>query len=156
MAHSGCPPSPNDDRANSGTGNEPRFVRGARFDAACGAHRRFGTVTGDRWTNSPIEAARADAASLPEERTPFVVQAGKTLFLVAEEREVWVLAELRFDPATCTFVEERRVRFQWPREVYGRFLSRAIVADDVDLEEANRVADAFTRWMAARFVIAQR
>ena len=159
MSHSECPSHPDDDHGrpdSKRTGSSPRPAHGVRYDAACGIYQRIGPVASKTDPGSPIQAARADAASVPSERVPFVVQAGKVLFLVAEEREGWVLAELRFDPATCAFVEDRRIRFQWPREVYGRFLSRAIVGDDVDLDEANRVADAFTRWMASQFVAAHR
>lgn len=159
MSHSGSSSCPDDERARTdaqkGEGC-PRPAHGARYDAACGVYHRFEPEASDYFPGSPVQAARADAASAPNERAPFVVQAGKILFLVAEEREAWELAELRFDPATCTFVEDRRIRFQWPREVYGRFLSRAIVGDDVNLDEANRVADAFTRWMASQFVTTQR
>lgn len=159
MCHAGPPACPDDERARTDdrkAGVRPQPDHGARYDAACGVYQRIESGPGESPVRSPIQTARADAASAPTERTPFVVQAGQTLFLVAEERGDWVLAELRFDPDTCTFVEDRRIRFQWPREVYGRFLSRATVGDDVDLNEANRVADAFTRWMASQFVTVQR
>lgn len=159
MSHHGSPARPDDNRDrpdSQGSGAAPRPAHGIRYDAACGVYQRIETAVSESSPNSPSQVARADAASVPNERAPFVVQAGKMLFLMAEEREAWVLAELRFDPTTCTFVEDRRIRFQWPREAYGRFLSRAIVDDDVDLDEANRVADAFTRWMASQFVTAHR
>jgi len=105
-------------------------------------------------TDHPVRAARADAAR-PKESLPFVVQAGQVLYLVAEERDDWVLAELRFDAETCTFAEVRRARFQWPREVFGRLLSRTIVGDIFDQDEAGRIADAFTQWLASQYVTVQ-
>ncbi len=153
MSHAGPFPRPDDghaERRSSETHGQRQPVDGARQDSSCGVYHRD-DLTSKPESNLPIQEARADSA-LPNETLPFVVQAGQILFLVAEEREDWVLAELRFDPVSCTFAEERRARFQWPREVFGRLLSRTIVGQDFDVDEANRVADAFLKWLAAQYV----
>lgn len=159
MSHSGCSSCPDDFRLDSDTPDAARQhgpANGVRHDAACGVyHHHDGRIEDEGGASLPVQAARADAA-MPKESLPFVVQAGQIMYLVAEEREDWVLAELRFDSATCTFAEERRTRFQWPREVFGRLLSRTIVGDHIDMSEANRVADAFTRWLASQYVTSAR
>jgi hypothetical protein len=163
MSHAGFSSSPDDGRSeteSSDANRQRQPTTGARQDAACGVYHHDGEVRiegrkgREGGTNLPIQAARADAA-LPNDSLPFVVQAGQIMFLVAEERDGWVLAELRFDAASCTFIEERRTRFQWPREVFGRLLSRTIVGHDFDMNEANRIADAFTRWLASQYVTSQ-
>jgi hypothetical protein len=74
------------------------------------------------------------------------------LFMVAEEGTDWVVAELRFDSESCTFTEVHTSRFHWPREAFGRLLSRAVVGEEIDNVAADRVTDAFSRWVAAQFV----
>lgn len=144
MSHAGYSSCPDN------TSPDPKPV-----DAACGVYHRDAFIPSESGASQPIQAARADAA-LPKESLPFVVQAGLILYLVAEETDDWVLAELRFDPTSCTFAEERRNRFQWPREVFGRLLSRTIIGVNVDMSEANRVADAFERWLASQYVSGAR
>ena len=82
---------------------------------------------------------------------PFVVQAGSALFLVASEATVWTLAELRFDSASCTFVEARRARFDWPREAFGAMLSRVAVSGEIDHGLINQVTTDFSGWLARQF-----
>lgn len=154
MSHAGFSPCPDDghpETESPDANRQRRPTSGVRYDTACGVYHHEGVVSNETESSLPIQAARADAA-LPNDSLPFVVQAGQIMFLVAEERDSWVLAELRFDAATCTFAEERRTRFQWPREVFGRLLSRTIVGHDFDMNEANRIADAFTRWLASQYV----
>ncbi len=99
----------------------------------------------------PIQTARADAAKA-RDSLPFVVQAGQILFMVAEESSGWVVAELRFDSGACAFSEERRARYQWPREAFGRLLSRVVTGDEIDHDEVYRISDDFSRWLASQFV----
>jgi hypothetical protein len=156
MSHAGFSPEPDDtpsEHSGREAGADPRR-RAAHIDAACGVYHRDGLAASDNDRNRPAQTTREDE-STPRESLPFIVQAGQILFLVAEERDDWVLAELRFDAATCTFAEERRTRFQWPREVFGRLLSRTIVGNDIDLDEATRVADAFTQWLSSQYVTAR-
>ncbi len=154
MSHAGFSPCPDEGHLNkesTDTHGQRQPTDGGGNDAPCGVYHRDGLESVEPEASRPIQAARADAA-LPNESLPFVVQAGQILFLVAQERDDWVLAELRFDPLSCTFTEERRTRFQWPREAFGRLLSRTIVGHDFDMDEANRVADAFTKWLASQYV----
>ena len=157
MSHAGFSSCPDDSRLEPDSidaGCQLGPVGGARYDAACGIYHHVDLDADEGGASQPIQAARADAAKA-KESLPFVVQSGQIMYLVAEERDGWVLAELRFDSATCTFAEERRTRFQWPREVFGRLLSRTIVGDHIELNEANRVADAFTRWLASQYIVPQ-
>lgn len=113
---------------------------------------------------------------------PFVVQAGRRLFMLASdgphspigdhgviERErpinpggiayeasQWVLAELRFDTASCTFVEARRVRYDWPREAFGSMLARVAVGDEIDRDLISRVTADFSVWLASQFIVVRR
>lgn len=157
MSHAGfpfCPDEPSPDPARNGPGPESRAAEARTHDTACGIFQGDATDEPDASADRLVQAAQADAAR-PKDSLPFVVQAGQILYLVAEERDDWVLAELRFDAETCTFAEERRIRFDWPREVFGRLLSRTIVGDVFDQEEASRIADAFTQWLASQYVTAQ-
>jgi hypothetical protein len=101
-----------------------------------------------------IEAAKADSA-ITRDSLPFVVQAGNILFMVAEESSGWIVAELRFDSAVCAFTEDRRARYQWPREAFGRLLSRVVTGDEIDHDEVYRISDGFSRWLASQFVATQ-
>ncbi len=75
--------------------------------------------------------------------------------MVAEESSGWIVAELRFDSAACAFTEDRRARYQWPREAFGRLLSRVVTGDEIDHDEVYRISDGFSRWLASQFVATQ-
>lgn len=149
MSHAGFSPCPDDSCPDSK--NAPGSASQHLRPTSRGVNQGEALIANEPATNLPIQTARADAAA-SSDSLPFVVQAGQILFLVAEEAGDWVVAELRFDPVSCTFAEERRTRFQWPREAFGRLLSRTVIGDEFDMDEANRVADAFTRWLASQFV----
>ncbi len=100
---------------------------------------------------SPVQVARADAAHFRSE-SPFVLHAGQMLFVVTEDEDSWVVAEMRFDPEACLFAEARISRFAWPREAFGRLMSRAVVGELIDEDSADRVTRGFTGWLAAQFV----
>ncbi|CAA9544104.1 MAG: hypothetical protein AVDCRST_MAG87-324 [uncultured Thermomicrobiales bacterium] len=84
-----------------------------------------------------------------------MVQAGSVLFMVASEVTVWTLAELRFDSVSCTFVEARRARFDWPREAFGAMLSRVAVSGEIEAGLINRVTLDFSAWLAQQFVLSR-
>jgi hypothetical protein len=98
-----------------------------------------------------IELNVNDVPMMSRVLTPFVVQHGPQLFMLASESAAWVLAELRFDDETCTFAELRRVRYAWPREAYGALLSRIAVAGCVDTELVEQTTDEFSNWLASQF-----
>ena len=150
MNHSGFSSSPDNPCPNPAS-SATNAADSNPQEMARGVDRREPSTTDEAVSNLPVQTARADAAT-PKDSLPFVLQAGQILFLVAEEASDWVVAELRFDSVSCIFAEERRARFQWPREAFGRLLSRTIVGGNVDPDEANRIADAFTRWLASQFV----
>ena len=64
------------------------------------------------------------------EHVPFAWQHGNRLFLLEAESRCWILAELRFDPAACHYVEVRRARYRWAREAGGSLLGRALAAGE--------------------------
>lgn len=97
-----------------------------------------------------LQVARADAASMSASH-PYLLQSGRTLFIVASEPTGWVVAELTFDPGSCVFVEQSRARFDWPREAFGRLLSRVCVASDIDHETRDAIASGFERWLVLQF-----
>ncbi len=107
------------------------------------------------------EIARAESEALssqdttPRSRsrvmTPFIVQQGTQLFMLAAEAPEWVLAELRFDEANLVFTEVRKAHYAWPREAFGSLLSRIAVADDVDSEMVDQTAAKFVQWLGAQF-----
>jgi hypothetical protein len=154
MNHAGsspCPEDPCPDSTSSGAGSECCSIQQSHATGKIGFPHRESLYTPELAANLPIQTARADAAMV-RDSLPFVVQAGPVLFMVAEESSEWVVAELQFDSATCTFFEARRARFEWPREAFGRLLSRIVNGDDIDYEEVDRVSAAFTRWLAMQFV----
>lgn len=83
--------------------------------------------------------------------TPFIVQQGQHLFMLAPEGSEWVLAELRFDEANLVFTEVRKVRYAWPREAFGSLLSRVAVSGDVDTDLVTETSNEFSRWLGAQF-----
>jgi hypothetical protein len=154
MNHAGLPPCPEDscpDSSSSGTGSERCSIQESNSTGRTDLRHRKSTFGQANAANLPIQTARADAAMV-RESLPFVVQAGPILIMVAEESSEWVIAELQFDAASCTFFEARRARFQWPREAFGRLLSRIVNSEEIDHEEVDRVSEAFARWLALQFV----
>lgn len=145
MSHAGPPPLSEDDCPNpSGIGQERCSV-----DLSCPPTRHV-KIPFDS-AAEPIQAARADAA-IVRDSLPFVVHSGRVLYMVAEEDSTWVVAELVFDAGTCTFVETRRTEFQWPREAFGRLMSRTLIGQELDPDATDRMSEAFTRWLASQFV----
>jgi hypothetical protein len=67
--------------------------------------------------------------------------------LLEEGPRGWLMAELRFDPAACHYVEVRRARYRWAREAAGALLSRALVVGD---EGAERISRDLQSWLAPR------
>ena len=94
-----------------------------------------------RWENS-------DSAGLP-----FVVQHGRSLFFLTWESNRWTLAELEFDAPSCTFVEQRRTHYEWPREAFGVLLSRFTLIERVETSLLKRTSDDFARWLGSQFQV---
>ncbi len=76
-------------------------------------------------------------------RAPFAWQHGNRLLLLEARPLGWIMAELRFDPGRCHYVEIRRTRYRWAREAAGALLSRALAAGDTAPERAARDLDAW-------------
>ena len=94
--------------------------------------------------SDPVDA-RAPTAAAGLRAVPFAWQHGSRLLLLEARPLGWILAELRFDPAACHYVEVRRARYRWPREAAGALLSRALAAGDVTAERTARDLHA---WLA--------
>jgi hypothetical protein len=97
------------------------------------------------------EQAAHDDQAADSAGIPFVVQHERNLFFVSWESNRWTLAELEFDAQTCTFVEQRRSHYQWPREAFGVLLSRFALVERVETDVLKRTADDFARWLGAQF-----
>jgi hypothetical protein len=82
---------------------------------------------------------------------PFVVQFERRLFLLTWELTCWTLAELEFDATSCTFVEQRRSTYEWPREAFGVLLSRFAAMERVEHSLLQRTSDDFTHWLSSQF-----
>lgn len=72
------------------------------------------------------------------ERRPFACQHGNRLLLLEATVPGWILAELRFDPGACRYVEVRRARYRWAREAAGALLSRALAGGDAIADRTDR------------------
>jgi hypothetical protein len=90
----------------------------------------------------------AEAAGIP-----FVVQHERDLFFLTWDSNRWTLAELEFDPETCTFVEQRRTQYEWPREAFGVLLSRFAMMERIEKDLLRRTSDDFARWLGAQFQV---
>jgi hypothetical protein len=75
---------------------------------------------------------------------PFACQHGARLLLLVVGPWAWTLAELRFDPVACSYVEVQRAHYAWPREAAGALLSRVVAAGSPTLEQT---ADRLARWL---------
>jgi hypothetical protein len=76
---------------------------------------------------------------------PFSWQHDRSLWLLGWEPEGWVLAELRFDPTACRYLEVRRALYRWPREAAGTLLGRGLAAG---AGEAATLAARLDHWLA--------
>ena len=143
------------DDAESGGGSGDQRCRLEQVNSSSGEIGPQGALTGP--VASGVDPAIRGAAPAAGQRgIPFIVQAGHKLFMVASESSLWVLAELRFDSASCTFAEARRVRYDWPREAFGAMLARVAVGDEMDHDLINRVTADFSEWLASQFTSAHR
>lgn len=80
-------------------------------------------------------------------RAPFVWQHGQRLLLLDEESSQWVMAEFRFDPELCRYIEIRRATYHWAQEAIGVVLSRAFASGEEAAEDAARSLNA---WLIKR------
>lgn len=133
-------------------GLQPSSDDHPRSNGRCGCHDPASREHVDGQAVAPFDLAARDKHSGPA-GIPFVVQAGSALFMVASEATVWTLAELRFDSASCAYVEARRARFDWPREAFGAMLSRVAVSGEIEPGLINRVTTDFSGWLAQQFVL---
>lgn len=78
--------------------------------------------------------------------TPFAWQYGAHLYLLVNDWNGWVLAELKFVPRACHYVEVRRTSYRWPREAAGALLSRSLAADE---STTRKLATDVSTWLAA-------
>jgi hypothetical protein len=76
-------------------------------------------------------------------RGPFAWQHGNRLLLLEARPLSWILAELHFDPATCRYLELRRIRYRWAREATGALLSRVLATGETTAEQTARDLDAW-------------
>lgn len=109
-------------------------------------HQTPPTKGSDRGSDSEA-APPPDPDATERGAVPFAWQHGSQLLLLEAGPRGWVMAELRFDPAGCHYVEVRRARYRWAREAAGALLSRALAAGDAI---ADRTAQDLQRWLAAR------
>lgn len=87
---------------------------------------------------------------------PFVYQNRDKLLLLVGNAHGWLLAELRFDRRSCTYVESRRSTFAWPREALTALLSRIVTGTDEDDRVLRQVSDDFHAWASRQLVVAHR
>ena len=69
---------------------------------------------------------------------PFAWQEGRRLWILDGRASHWVLAELRFEPEACRYLEVRRSSYRWPREAAGALLSKAFAGGQNQAEDAAR------------------
>ncbi|MGH2617855.1 MAG: hypothetical protein ACRDJC_21710, partial [Thermomicrobiales bacterium] len=88
--------------------------------------------------HGPRRTTSLAQAIAPDRPAPFAWQDGRRLWILDGGLDDWVLAELIFEPRTCSYLEVRRSSYQWPREAVGAFLSRALVGGQRRAEDAAR------------------
>jgi hypothetical protein len=67
------------------------------------------------------------------------------LLLLDDDEGKWVMAELRFEPDLCRYVEIRRATYAWVREAAGAVISRALASGEEAARDSARVLQA---WLA--------
>lgn len=87
---------------------------------------------------------------------PFVYQTRDKLLLLVGDAHGWLLAELRFERRTCTYVETRRSTFVWPREALTALLSRLVTGSDEDDQVLRQVSSDFHTWASRQLAVAHR
>ena len=112
---------------------------------------------GERDGATPVADAKLnDREAVDAARVPFVVQHGRCLFFLTWESSRWTLAELEFDAKSCTFVEQKRTHYEWPREAFGVLLSRFTLIERVETSLLKRTSDDFARWLGSQFQVISR
>ena len=121
---------------------DPRDGTGADggADASAGPHR---LGPRPKTTAASPRQPRASAPPPGHGRAPFAWQHGSLLLLLEARPLGWIMAELRFDPTHCHYVEIRRTRYRWAREAAGALLSRALAAGASGAERAAQDLDAW-------------
>lgn len=74
--------------------------------------------------------SRAAEQGVKRAPMPFAWQHGTQLILLDDDPQGWVMAELRFDPELCRYVEVRRAVYSLTREAIGAVISRALSSGD--------------------------
>lgn len=87
---------------------------------------------------------------------PFVYQSREKLFLLVGNAHGWLLAELRFDRRSCTYIESRRSKYAWPREALTALLSRIVTGTAQDADVLSRVSEDFRVWASNQLAVAHR
>ena len=95
-----------------------------------------------------VVANRTPANRAP---APFVWQHGTRLILLDDDPGGWVMAELRFQPELCRYVEVRRAVYSLTREAIGAVLSRALASGD---HAAVDTALSLHAWLSTHYGIA--
>lgn len=99
----------------------------------------------------PRRSAALASACTADHHGPFAWQDGRRLWILDGGPAVWVLAELRFEPETCRYLEVRRSRYRWPREAAGALLGRTLAGGQRCAEDAARGLSAWvTRTESAK------
>jgi hypothetical protein len=96
---------------------------------------------------SPVSAQDGERQRPSRAQAPFVWQHGRRLLLLDEESSQWVMAEFRFDPELCRYIEIRRATYHWAQEAIGVVLSRAFASGEEAAEDAARSLNA---WLIKR------
>ncbi len=103
-----------------------------------------GLSAGSDAVSHPAGNAPSGASAEPSP-LPFVWQRGLQLLLLDDDDGEWVMAELRFEPDLCRYVEIRRATYTWVREAAGAVISRALASGEEAARDSARVLQA---WLA--------
>lgn len=110
-------------------------------------------ISDDNQASGSSDASAAARRPVEATPVPFVVQHSRHLYFLTWEMGRWTLAELEFDAISCTFVEQRRTHYDWPREAFGVLLSRFTLLERIETSLLQRTSDDFARWLAAQFQV---
>lgn len=119
----------------------------------------FGSLPGQRSDTSScrtVEGRQGLAlglASRPAAAQPFAWQSGDQLLLLDVDGPHWLVAELKFLPDECRYVEVRCISFDWPREAIGALLARALSnGDDALITTVERLHEYMDRHYGIRLM----